>query len=423
MLLQQIVPNPPPIHVETAPLVPYGVLGLPWEAWLGIVVAFVLVAIVLGVALRMRRQIRAIQQLAKGFDEPRPREREPETIPDEPKAKPILAPGEKFVFDAPGKGARIEAAPGADAIPGRTLAEGLGRTREGFVGRIRSMVSGRTIDEGVVEELEEILFTSDLGVKTANTLLEDLRARVRRKETTDIAALTVLLKADLRARLGDAPPAPTFVDSGVLPYVVMVVGVNGVGKTTTIGKLAKQIVDGRFGPGGRKVVLGAGDTFRAAAAEQLEIWGQRAGVDVISNKEGTDPSAVAFDAARAALARKADVLIVDTAGRLHTKTNLMEELKKVKRILGREIPNAPHEILLVVDATTGQNALNQAKEFNDGVGVTGIVLTKLDGTAKGGIVVGIRDELKIPIRFIGIGEGVDDLRTFDPDAFVDALFA
>ncbi|HVO29693.1 MAG TPA: signal recognition particle-docking protein FtsY, partial [bacterium] len=184
-----------------------------------------------------------------------------------------------------------------------------------------------------------------------------------------------------------------------------------------------QISDGKLGSSGRKIILGAGDTFRAAAAEQLEVWGQRAGVEVISNKEGTDPSAVAYDAAKAALARNADVLIVDTAGRLHTKANLMEELKKVKRILAREIPGAPHEVLLVVDATTGQNALNQAKEFHAGVGVSGIVLTKLDGTAKGGIVVGIHDELKIPVRFIGIGEGVDDLRPFDPDAFADALFS
>jgi len=201
------------------------------------------------------------------------------------------------------------------------------------------------------------------------------------------------------------------------PFVMMVVGVNGVGKTTTIGKLANQ-----FTQQGKKVVLGAGDTFRAAAAEQLQVWGERAGVDVIRHGEGADPGAVAFDAAKAAVARKADVLLLDTAGRLHTKVNLMDELQKIRRVLNREIPGAPHEVLLVLDATTGQNALMQAKLFNDAVQLDGIALTKLDGTAKGGIVVAIAEELKVPVRFVGIGEQLDDLRPFESDMFVAALF-
>jgi len=371
-----------------------GLLGLPVIAWVLILLA-VVVALVFW--LRSRRKPVVLE------------------LPEAPPKAPLKPHGKEPV-PAP--------RPPIVVLQERKLADGLGRTRdEGFVGRIRTLVRGRTIDESIFDELEEILFTADLGVKTATAMLETLRGRVTRKEASDPDALQSILKTDLRARLGDAPAPPTFTDHGSKPYVVMVVGVNGVGKTTTIGKLAKQIADGRLGPPNRKLLLGAGDTFRAAAAEQLEIWGQRVGVEVVSNKEGTDPSAVAFDAAKAAVARGVDVLLLDTAGRLHTKTNLMEELKKVKRVLAREVPGAPHEVLLVVDATTGQNALNQAREFNEGVGVTGVVLTKLDGTAKGGIVVAIRDELKIPIRFIGIGEGIEDLRAFDPDAFVDALFA
>ena len=379
-------------------------LGLPMVVWVIVLIAAVLALVIY---LRSRR----------GAVEPTPREPEPKPKPPDQLSEPLPTPLEP-------KPREPEPAVTVPQPKPKNLADGLGRTREeGFVGRIRSLVRGRTIDESIFDELEEILFTADLGVKTATAMLEALRAKVTRKEAGNPDALQQILKDDLRTRLGEKPPPPTFVDSGTKPYVVMMVGVNGVGKTTTIGKLAKQISDGRLGPSGRKLILGAGDTFRAAAAEQLEIWGQRVGVDVISNKEGTDPSAVAFDAAKAAVARGADILILDTAGRLHTKTNLMEELKKVKRVVGREIPGAPHEVLLVVDATTGQNALNQAKEFHAGIGVNGVVLTKLDGTAKGGIVVAIRDELKIPIRFIGIGEGVEDLRVFDPDAFVDALFA
>jgi fused signal recognition particle receptor len=223
------------------------------------------------------------------------------------------------------------------------------------------------------------------------------------------------LKEEILARLSWQEAALN--TSTATPYVILVIGVNGVGKTTTIGKLAS-----RFAAQGKRVLLAAGDTFRAAAAEQLEIWGERAGAEVIRHKEGADPSAVVFDACKAALARNCDILIVDTAGRLHTKINLMEEMKKIRRILGRELPGAPHETLLILDAATGQNAISQAKLFKESAAVTGIALTKLDGTAKGGIVVAISNEFKIPVRFIGVGEGIDDLREFDPNQFVEALF-
>jgi len=292
---------------------------------------------------------------------------------------------------------------------------GLAKTQTALVGRIDALVGGRQkVDAEVLEELEEILITADFGMKTTQDLVQALG---RRFSGGDDAAsgLRDLLKEEIRKRLRleAAPLNP----ASASPFVIMVVGVNGVGKTTTIGKLARQ-----FAAEGKKVVLGAGDTFRAAAAEQLAIWGERAGVDVVRHAEGADPAAVAFDAAKAAVARGADVLILDTAGRLHTKINLMEELKKVRRVLAREIPGAPHETLLVLDATTGQNALVQARLFREAVEVSGIALTKLDGTAKGGVVVAIGAELGLPVRYVGIGEGVDDLRPFDADLFVEALF-
>ncbi|MGQ9557986.1 MAG: signal recognition particle-docking protein FtsY [Desulfurispora sp.] len=295
------------------------------------------------------------------------------------------------------------------------LKESLSKTRKNFVEKIETLVAGRSkIDEEVYEELEEILIQADVGVQTAEELMERLRRTVRERRITDAEQIKPLLQEMTGQILGQGEAE---IKSGGPPTVIMVVGVNGVGKTTTIGKLACW-----FKKRGQKVILAAGDTFRAAAIEQLEIWGQRAGVDVIKHQEGADPAAVAYDALQAARARKADVLIVDTAGRLHTKSNLMDELKKVGRVLARELPGAPHEVLLVLDATTGQNAINQAKIFGDAAGVTGIVLTKLDGTAKGGVVIGIRQVLDIPVKFIGIGEGVEDLRPFDAGEYVRALF-
>lgn len=296
------------------------------------------------------------------------------------------------------------------------LKQGLSKTSESLVGRIDRLLLGRKeIDADTLEELEEILITADIGVTTTVELIRGLEQRLKRDELRDGEALRKALRDDILARMEPfAQPLQATVHQ---PFVILVIGVNGVGKTTTIGKLAS-----RFTLEGKKVLMAAGDTFRAAAADQLAIWGDRAGVDVIRHKDGGDPSAVVFDACKAAVARKIDVLIIDTAGRLHTKVNLMEELKKIFRIVGREIPGAPHETLLVLDASTGQNALSQARLFRDAASVSGIALTKLDGTAKGGIAVAVCNELKIPLRYIGVGESVEDLRDFDPRQFVDALF-
>jgi fused signal recognition particle receptor len=295
----------------------------------------------------------------------------------------------------------------------RSLSDGLAKTRKNLTDRIGSLVLGEKIDEEFLGELEEALVSADVGVETATFVLKDLKERSKRRELSTPAEVRARLKEILYDILTGR--AVKF-DVTAAPCVVLVVGVNGTGKTTTIGKLAY-----RLQAEGKKVMLAAGDTFRAAASEQLSIWGERAGIPVIKHQEGADPGAVVFDAVTAAKARAVDVLIVDTAGRLHTKSNLMEELKKVKRILSRELPGAPHETLLVLDGNTGQNALVQAKMFNEAVGVTGIVLTKLDGTSKGGIVFAINKELSIPVKFVGIGEAIEDLREFDPKEFVDAL--
>lgn len=295
----------------------------------------------------------------------------------------------------------------------RSLGDGLAKTRKNLADRIGSLVLGEKIDEGFLGELEEALVSADVGMETTTFVLKDLKERFQRKELSTPAEVRKRLKEILYDIL--AGRAVKF-DVTAAPSVVLVVGVNGTGKTTTIGKLAY-----RLQTEGKKVMLAAGDTFRAAASEQLSIWGERAGIPVIKHREGADPGAVVFDAVTAAKARAVDVLIVDTAGRLHTKSNLMEELKKVKRILSRELPGAPHETLLVLDGNTGQNALVQAKMFNEAVGVTGIVLTKLDGTSKGGIVFAVNKELSIPVKFVGIGEAIEDLREFDPKEFVEAL--
>ncbi|KNZ69616.1 signal recognition particle-docking protein FtsY [Thermincola ferriacetica] len=296
------------------------------------------------------------------------------------------------------------------------LKEKLTKTREGFVEKIESLVTARKkIDEELYEELEEALIQSDVGINTALELVEELRRRVKERKVEDAAELKNILQEIITEVLMD-DESRLELEKGK-PNVIMVVGVNGVGKTTTIGKLAYQIK-----VGGRKVLLAAGDTFRAAAIDQLEIWSNRVGCDIIKHKENADPAAVVFDAIQAARARNIDVLIIDTAGRLHTKSNLMEELKKVYRVINREMPDAPHEVLLVLDATTGQNAISQAKLFGEAVGVTGIVLTKLDGTAKGGVIIGIKKELDVPVKLIGVGEQIEDLRPFKPGEFVEALF-
>jgi fused signal recognition particle receptor len=296
------------------------------------------------------------------------------------------------------------------------LKQGLARTHEGLVARIDTLLLGKKqIDADMLDELEEILITADIGVATTVELIRTLEGKLGRNELQDGAALKKALQEELLVRLERyaAPLDPTTAR----PFVIMVIGVNGVGKTTTIGKLAS-----RYLAEGKKVLLAAGDTFRAAAAEQLEEWGRRAGVEVIRHQAGADPSAVVFDGCKAAVARGCDILIVDTAGRLHTKVNLMEEMKKIRRVMGREIPGAPHETLLVLDAATGQNAISQARLFKEAADVSGVVLTKLDGTAKGGIVVAVSTEFQLPIRYIGIGEQADDLRPFEPAQFVAALF-
>ncbi|HED00287.1 MAG TPA: signal recognition particle-docking protein FtsY [Proteobacteria bacterium] len=296
------------------------------------------------------------------------------------------------------------------------LKDQIAKTRESFVKQVDRLFLGKKeIDADLLDSLEEILITADLGVSTATELIERIREKVKRKELSDAFALKNYIREEILTLLRS--PQKEEEEITASPFVILVIGVNGTGKTTTIGKLAH-----RFKGLGQNVMLVAADTFRAAAIEQLEIWSNRAGADFIKQKSGSDPSAVVYDALEAAQSRKTDVMIIDTAGRLHTKVNLMEELKKVQRVIQKKMPGAPHEILLVLDATTGQNAISQAKLFNSALGITGMVLTKLDGTAKGGVVVGISNELKIPIRFIGIGEKMEDLREFDPDTFVSALF-
>jgi fused signal recognition particle receptor len=309
----------------------------------------------------------------------------------------------------------------AEAEAGKTLAAGLEKTRGGFMARLNALFTGgAVVDDAVLANLEEVLFTADIGVKTATNLLENARERVKRKEVSDPEKLKAALRSEItRIVTLDARQdgAATVAVDGSKPWVIMVVGVNGSGKTTTVGKLAAKLQ-----AAGRTVLLGAGDTFRAAAGEQLEVWASRVNAPIVRGKEGTDPASVCFEAVQRGLAEGVDVVICDTAGRLHTKAPLMEELKKVKRVIGKAAAGAPHEVLLVLDATNGQNAIAQARQFHEALGVTGIALTKLDGTAKGGVIIGICDELKIPVRFVGVGETVADLKPFAPREFVNALF-
>ncbi len=294
------------------------------------------------------------------------------------------------------------------------LKQGLSKTKKLLIENTEALFLGRTVDENLLEELEEVLVMADVGPKAAGSIVGALREKVKKGKIPDSVSLKKALKEEIKSALQDGNGIKI---TGEKPFVILAVGVNGVGKTTTIGKLAKRFTDE-----GLKVILAAGDTFRAAAVEQLEIWAQRAHAQIVKHKSGADPAAVAFDAIASARAKNADVVIIDTAGRLHTKINLMDELKKIKRVINREMPSAPQEVLLVVDATSGQNVIHQAKMFGDAIGISGIALTKLDGTAKGGIIIAIRKELGIPVKLIGVGEGVEDLRDFDAGEFVEALF-
>jgi fused signal recognition particle receptor len=297
------------------------------------------------------------------------------------------------------------------------LRQGLSKTRHTLAGRLDRLFLGKKeITEDLLEELEEILFTSDIGVTTTDELIDLLKEKLNRKELKEPAIIKNVLRDHILSFV-KTPSLKHALPAHGEPLVIMVIGVNGVGKTTTIGKVAHSFV-----LQGKNVMLVAADTFRAAAVEQLTIWGERAGADVVKQRTGADPSAVVYDALSAARSRQTDVVLIDTAGRLHTKVNLMEELQKIHRVTGQKLPGAPHEVWLILDATTGQNAISQAEIFNNALGITSIILTKLDGTAKGGIVVGISRQLGIPIKYIGIGEKIDDLRPFNASDFVEAIF-
>jgi len=294
------------------------------------------------------------------------------------------------------------------------LKQGLFKTKKSLIENVERLAKGRIVDDSLLDEFEELLIMADVGPQAADSITQALKAKVKEQKIRNEKDLKEAFKEEVKKMLIEGHKV---MCAGEKPYVVLTVGVNGVGKTTTIGKLARRFTDHGF-----TVTLAAADTFRAAAIEQLEIWADRAGATIVKHRSGADPAAVAFDAVASAKSKNIDIVIIDTAGRLHTKTNLMEELKKIKRVISKEKHSAPHEVLLVVDATSGQNAINQAKIFNDAVGVTGIALTKLDGTAKGGIILAINKELNIPVKLIGVGEAVEDLQDFNPSEFVEALF-
>jgi len=309
-----------------------------------------------------------------------------------------------------------------DALGFDKLKDGLTKTRESFVDKMKGVLRiGRKIDDELLDEIEEILILADIGVQTTEFVIESLRSRVKKEGHENAEDIYSLLKEELLNLLIKSPSSTNdaiySIDEDKKPHTIMVIGVNGVGKTTTIGKLAYNYRNAK-----QNVLIGAADTFRAAANEQLEIWAERAGVDIVQQKQGADPSAVVYDTLQAAMARKTDVVIIDTAGRLHNKNNLMAELQKMNRVMKKLKPSAPDDVFLVLDATTGQNAVQQAREFMKVADISGIVLTKLDGTAKGGVVIAIAHELKLPVRYIGVGEKIDDLQVFNPVAFVEALF-
>jgi len=357
--------------------------------------------------------------------EPRPEPKlEPEEKKEEPEEKkaPAAEPAPVPAAEGPKEAPPLKAEAIAQPVETRrtrdvaAIRKGLGKARsqEGFFGKLAALITGRQdIDPAIVEELQEVLLSSDVGVKTTETILERIRGGLSKKELNDSAAVWGALREEASKILRAGQGGLVLRNR---PTVVLMVGVNGSGKTTTIGKLATQLK-----AEGHKVVLAAGDTFRAAAVQQLEVWGKRVGCEVVKGKDGADPAAVIFEAIQKAASSGADVVLADTAGRLHTKVPLMDELKKVQRTMGKAMEGAPHETLLVIDATTGQNAMAQSRQFAEALPLTGIVLTKLDGTAKGGVVIGIGDELKLPVRYIGLGERPDDLRPFDADEFVEAL--
>lgn len=338
---------------------------------------------------------------------------DPSTL-KEPKTVSPAPPARVLPFTPPPRPEQDKPAP--KRKDGATLAPGLARTRSGWISRLGQIFVGkREIDPAMLDEIEKVLLTADIGVRTSQKLLEEMRASVSRKELNDVDSLwSFLRKRTTELLSADSPPLRWEQSK---PFVLLIIGVNGSGKTTTIGKLAAKLI-----ADGKKVLVGAGDTFRAAAAEQLEIWANRTGATLVRGKEGADPSSVLFDSVKKARAEGFDVVIADTAGRLHTKTDLMEELQKVRRVIGKAAEGAPHETWLVIDATSGQNAIAQAQIFTQAMAVSGIVLTKLDGTAKGGVILGIADQVRIPVRFIGVGERVEDLREFDAEEFVEALY-
>ncbi len=371
-----------------------------------------------------RREIEGAGTARVHGGKPKRRALRPEDVAGEaPEGEPTEGPSgaapQEVAQEATNEAAQAEVIPlpqrPARARDAAALLPGLQRTRAGWVARLGQIFVGKKeIDPGLVEELEKVLLTADIGVRTSQKLLDEIRGSLDKRELRDPAAVWSYLR---RRAIEILTPARPAVDFGAArPFVLLVIGVNGSGKTTTIGKLASKLK-----AAGRSVLLAAGDTFRAAAAEQLEIWGDRVGAPVVRGKEGGDPSSVVFEGVKRARAENTDVVIADTAGRLHTKANLMEELQKVRRVTGKALEGAPHETWLVIDATSGQNAIAQAQIFAQAMNVTGIVLTKLDGTAKGGVILGIADQLGIPVRYVGIGERVEDLRAFDAEEFVEAL--